>query len=171
MKIPLKIKLFDRLRKIPRFIIIHDVSCQAPEDPALRIDNKKPQMNLLRTRLYLNKMEPDVNYHFVLEEIGEEFEVNLGRPMGVACNYPDIPSQYVFAFHVCVMGNYDYAIPSIRLYEKLCYSVLAPLIYQFKIPMKRIFLHNELVKGSTCPGSFFDINMVRSKLPQFLITK
>jgi len=171
MKIPFKIKLFDRLRKIPRYIIIHDVSCMAPEDPALRLDNKRPQTHLLRQRLYLNKMEPDLNYHYIIEEIGEEFEVMLGRPFGVMCNHPDIPSEYLFAFHICIMGNFDYSIPAKRLYDKLCYNVLAPLIYLHKIPKTRIFLHNELVKGSTCPGSFFDKNALLAKLPQFLITK
>ena len=157
MKIPYKIRLFDRFVKQPKYIVIHDVSCMAASSAKVRLDNANPQTNDLRTIEYTQQMQPDLNYHFIVEKIKEDYEVLLGRPMAVHCDYDDIPTPYNFAFHVCLMGNYNYDIPDVRFYKKICYNILAPMMKLYKINPNRIYLHSELTTTEAeCPGEFFD---------------
>ena len=171
MRVPLKIRLFDKFVKLPRYVIVHDISCQVPSAAELRLDNEKYQTNLLRTREFTEQMEPDVNYHFVVEKIKNEYEILLGRPFAVHCNYEDIINPYNFAFHVCVMGHYDYDIPERRMYQKMCYAIFAPIMRMYKIPPQRIFLHSEIStdKKLKCPGTFFDKKLLMSYLKNMRI--
>jgi len=157
MKIPFKIRLFDKFVKRPKYIIIHDVSCMAQESAILRLDNAKPQTNDLRIWNYTKDMVPDLNYHFIVEKIKEDYEVLLGRPFAVHCDYTDIKSPFNFAFHICIMGNFSYDIPEVRLYQKICYNILSPLMRLYKINADKIYLHSELTDDEiNCPGDFFD---------------
>jgi hypothetical protein len=171
MRIPFKIRLFNKFVKRPRYIIIHDVSCQVADAAELRIDNEKFQTNELRTREYTEVMQPDLNYHFIVEKIKTDYEVLLGRPFAVHCEYDDIINPYNFAFHICVMGNYDYDIPDRRMYQKIAYSILAPLMRTFKIPPPRILLHSEIStnKELNCPGTFFDKKLLISYMKNLRI--
>ncbi len=173
MKIPYKIRLMDKFKRPPRYIILHDITCQAPSAEALRIDSEVPQINKLRTIMYTKNMEPDLNYHFVVERVGEDYEAIMGRPLAVMCNYPDIPSPFNNSFHVCVMGSFEYDIPDRREYQKLAYNILSPMIRFFNIGIDRIYTHKEIStnKEIACPGTFFDKNLVINQLKSMLINK
>ena len=168
MQIPFKIRQFNRIVVMPRFVIIHDVNCQAHNFGSVKIDNKECQINKLRNIEYKINNQPDLNYHYVVEMIREDYEALMGRPFGVRCDYPDIPRPHEFAFHVCIMGDFNLDIPDNRLYQKIAYNILAPTLKMFRIPMANIFLHSEVTtdKEIHCPGNFFDkkrmINQLRS---------
>ena len=173
MKIPFKIRWFEPFRRMPKYIILHDVGCSAANISEVRLDTAKFQTNLLRAKQFTLNMEPDLNFHYVLERIGEDYEVILGRPFAVDCTYPDIPTNYRNSIHVCLMGSYDYDIPDDRLYKKLSYNILSPASKIFKIPPNRIVLHSEVSidKELACPGSFFNKDTMIAHFKSMLLAK
>jgi len=172
MKIPFKIRQFDPFKKFPRYIVIHDVSCMNTQIDKLRLDSPKFQTNILRNQQYIIDMQPDLNYHYIVEKIGEDYEVILGRPFATYCEYDDIKNPYNHSIHICVMGNYNFDIPAKRLYQKIVYSIISPLIRQFKFPKDRIVLHSEISTDQSvvCPGTFFDKNILMNHVKSMLIT-
>jgi hypothetical protein len=142
-------------------------------DPNFRIDKKISQVNKLRGMEYLVQMEADLNYHFVIETLGEDYEAIMGRPLAVHCHYPDIRSPYDFAFHVCLMGDSNNFVPTLRCYKKICYSVLSPLMKMFRININNIVLHKEVSddKEMDCPGNLFDKHVLIAQLRNLLINK
>ena len=172
MIVPLQIRKFRKFSRKPRYVIIHDTSCQSPSDAALIIDSPMPQTNYLRGKLWTTKTMHDVPYHYVIERVKQEIEVVMGRPFGVHCDYDDIPSPYDFSYHIAIMGNYEKDIPHPRLYQKMCYNCLSPMIRMSGIGIKRIFLHSEVStnKDLSCPGSFFVKDRLMATLKNMLIT-
>lgn len=162
MKIPFKMGLLKVRHIFPRYIIIHHTFCTYSVNPAVRVDNASFQIGKLGTEV-LEQKTPDLNYHVIVEQVGEEFYAFMARPFNTLCTFDDInPGLNNMALHVAVLGNYDLKIPVPRLYEILAYRVLNPLARSFHIPEKRIKFHSEVStnKEQTCPGSFLDKNVV-----------
>ena len=170
MKIPFKIRLFDVMKKLPRYIIIHDINCMTPNAESLRIDNKKFQTAKMRILQYQKHMQADLNYHFIVDRIDKDYEVILGRPLATLCEYDDIRDPYHWSFHIGVMGNYDYDIPELRLYQKIAYNILSPMIKLYKIDPTRVLLHSEINKEMQCPGNYFDKMKLMSYLKMMRLT-
>lgn len=173
MKIPFKIRLFNPFKKTPRYIVLHDVSCMSSDLAEVRLDKKRAQTGKLRSYQYIKQMEPDLNYHYVVEMIEEDYEVLTGRPFAVFCDYPDILSPMDYSFHICLMGNYNYDIPDRRVYQKICYNLLSPMMRLYKIPISRILTHSEVSqeKDLKCPGNFFDKDLLLNYLKGMLLAK
>jgi len=70
MKIPLKPSLMKIRRGQVKWIILHHTS-ELYKNPASKIDNVKFQVQGL-SKGVLEMKHSDVNYHYVIEKIGEE---------------------------------------------------------------------------------------------------
>ncbi len=173
MKIPFRIRLFRPFRRRPKYIIIHDVNCMYDSYGEVKNDTVRFQTNKFRNYQYRIHMQADINYHFIIEKINDDFEVVLGRPFAVDCIYEDIPDIYRNSLHVAIMGSCDFNIPTDRLYKKIVYNVLAPSKLLFNIPVSRILTHNEIStnKEIDCPGSYFDKALLISHYKSMIISK
>jgi hypothetical protein len=162
MKIPFKIGLLEVRHIFPKYIIIHHSFCTYSVNPLLKIDNPSLQIPKLGLEV-LEQKTPDINYHVIMEQIGEDFYPILARPLNTICTFDDIDSSInKLSIHVAVLGSYDLKIPTPRLYEVLAYRVINPLSRSFRIPEKRIKLHYEVSnnKEQTCPGAFLDKDVI-----------
>jgi len=169
MKIPLKPSLL-KIRRRTRWIILHH-SSELYEIPSARIDNPKYQMPGIFKGV-LEKKEGDINYHYVLDRIQEDYVPIVCRPIVYLCDWSDIhPDINNAAIHIALLGSYDFKVPEKRLLEVLAFRVLNPLLKVYKLAPNRIKLHNEVSdnKELTCPGDFIDRAIIESMVRRFVI--
>jgi hypothetical protein len=169
-RIPLRPSLLDRRRLSVKWLILHHTA-EMYENPESRIDNPKYQMPGLFKGV-LEKKQGDVNYHYVVDMIQSDYNVITARPFVYLCEWPDIdPNINNRSIHVALMGNYDFKIPQLRMYQVLAYRVLNPLINLYGLTPSRIKLHRDVSsdKDLTCPGDFIDLDRVIAQVRRFII--
>jgi len=170
MKIPLRPSLLKVRRESVKWIIIHHTA-ELYKNPEARIDNPKYQMPALFKGV-LEKKEGDVNYHYVIEKIKEEYVPIVCRPFVYLCDFDDIDSNINNrAIHVAMLGSLDFRVPEKREYEILAYKLLNPFMKMFGLSPSKIKFHREVsnIKDLTCPGDFIDKEVVISMVRRFVI--
>jgi hypothetical protein len=170
LRIPLKPSRLNIRRTNAKYIIIHHTSEQYL-NPSLSIDNANFQLRDLMKGV-LELKQADINYHFLIEQIKDDFHVIMARPFATLCEFDDIDNNINnTAIHIGLIGNYDFKIPDPRLYQVLGYRCISPLLKTFKINPERIKLHSEvsLDNSVTCPGEFFDKEALISATRKYLL--
>lgn len=159
MKVPIKPKQLTKIKRMWRYIILHDVSCNFQGLTEFYTDGPLFQAGRLRSADYIMNGSADINFHFVLEKVNDDFEVSIGRPFTALCDYEDIPENINrISLHIGMMGSFNYKIPTDRLYQQLAYKIVTPMMQLYGIPRGRIFTHDELSTDDEieCPGKLFD---------------
>jgi len=157
-------------RKSIKWIILHHTVELYPS-PEARIDNAKFQLPFL----YNNAIEQkkfELNYHFVVEKIKQDYQVMTTRPIAYLCDWDDIDDNInTRAAHVALLGSYDFKVPEIRLLEAVSYKLLNPLLKVFGIPPSRIKLHRDVSNNNdlSCPGDFVDVDRIQALVRRFVI--
>jgi hypothetical protein len=170
MKIPLKPSLLKIRRKRPRWIIIHHTS-EIYEIPEARIDNSKYQLHSIMKGV-LEKKHADINYHYIIEKVKEDYVPFVCRPFIYNCEWDDINIDVAeSSIHIALLGNYDFTIPEKRLYEVLAFRLVNPMLKMFSLSPSRIKFHNEVSKNKdlSCPGFFVNYEVVISMVKRFVI--
>lgn len=110
----------------------------------------------------------DIGYHYGIERVNGSLEVLYGRPMTK-------DGAHAIGFNrngvgICMVGNYNIEEPAEdRLYMLEC--LVKRLMKDNHIPAHCVIGHREtyLIRGvkveKTCPGSKFDMEAFRSRLP------
>ena len=172
MKVPYRPKTFNRVKKGFRFVIIHDISCQFEHMTEFYKDTPKFQTGKLRAYDFVLNSQNDLNYHFIVEKVNDDYESMVGRPLSAECNYPDIPSPFDRSIHVCLMGNYSLETPMQRFYQQLAYRVVGPILKVFHMSFDRIKLHSEVSKKfPSCPGKLFNKDVFIALLKAMIVAK
>lgn len=102
-----------------------------------------------------------IGYHYGVELVGDHYEALLGRSEldpAAACPQEQMNTR---ALHVCCVGNYDLAPPPPALLETLVKLVILPAMAEYGIPVERIIGHRDAHAPKTCPGTEFDLEVVR----------
>jgi hypothetical protein len=169
MKIPLRPSLL-RIRRKTGFIVLHHTS-ELYELPEARIDTATYQLPAMFKGV-MEKKQGDINYHYVIEQIKEDYIPIACRPFVYMCDFKDIESSVNNrAIHIALLGNYDFKIPERRLYEVLAYRLINPMLKMFHISPNRIKFHSEVSsnKELTCPGEFVNKEVIISMVRRFVI--
>lgn len=167
MKIPYKPSLFERINIKPRYIVIHDINCEFDGLAEFQTLSNQFRTGKLRDTNFLFNAEFDLNYHFVVEKVLDDYETVVGRPLWAVCEHEDIVSPYDKAFHVLMLGNFNDINPDDRFYRQMAYRAVSPLMVMFRIPIGNIVLHSEISNSKDkvqCPGSLFSIDKLTSQL-------
>lgn len=170
MKIPFKPSLLKIRRESVKYIIIHH-TIELYKDPDSKIDNPKYQLPGLFKGV-LEKKQADVNYHYVIEKIKEDFIPIICRPLPYLCEFEDInPNINNRSIHISFLGTFDFKIPEKREYEVLAFRLLNPMLKMFRLSPSKIKLHNEVSnnKDLTCPGIFFNKEIMIAMTRKFLV--
>jgi len=170
MKIPLRPSLLTIRRQSVKYIILHHTVELYPQTE-VRIDNPKYQLPFIFNGV-LEQKTPDINYHYIVEKIKEDYVPILTRPFVYLCDWNDIDVNISNrAMHIALLGSYDFKIPEKRCYEILAYRLLNPMLKMFGIPPSRILFHREVSsnKDLTCPGDFVDKEVVVAMTRRFVI--
>jgi len=170
MKIPLKPSLLTVRRGKPQWIILHH-TIELYKNPESKLDNAKFQVKGL-SKGVLELKQADINYHYVIDKIEEDYQAIVCRPFVYLCEWDDIkPSINNRAIHIALMGSYDFRVPHKRLYEILAFRLLNPMLKMFSLSPSRIKLHKDVSsnKELTCPGDFIDSEVVETMVRRFII--
>jgi len=104
----------------------------------------------------------DIGYHYGVELVGDHYEALLGRSEldpAAACPQAQMNAR---ALHVCCVGNYDLEPPPKPMLEVLVRLVIVPAMVEYGIPIERIVGHHDFRPSKTCPGTRFDLEVVRA---------
>jgi len=167
MLLPFRLKAFKLAQYKFRYIVLHDTSCMFSGVSQVKIDDNKSQLHSLRDYNWILNARTEVNYHFVVEKIGNDYESLIGRPLNYLCQYDDIPLIYnERAIHVCLMGSYSIIKPKPRYYQQLVYRVISPLMFHHRITSMNIVTHQDISTNEElkCPGELFNMDEFRQKV-------
>lgn len=110
----------------------------------------------------------DIGYHAGVELVGEPdklgayaYQAMIGRPEADVASACPQGGMNELALHVCCVGNYDIAAPSLAMLERLVARVVLPWMTEFGIPPERIVGHRDYNPHKSCPGTKFEIEQVR----------
>jgi len=169
MKLPFKNTFLKTRGARPKFIVLHHTYCKYDLVPSAEIDNSTFQLPTLWKNVLIKK-EFEVNYHYVIEKIKEDYVATIGMPLPYICKFDDIPpSLNRYSIHVSILGDYNITIPESRLYSIMAYKVISPLMKLYGITPARLFLHNEIStnKDEKCPGEYFDLDRLINQIRRF----
>ena len=170
MKMPFKPSMLKLRRQSVKWIILHH-TVELYDLPQARIDNDKFQFPAL-IKGVLEQKTGDVNYHYVIEKIKEDYIPIVARPFPYLCDFPDIHNDINNrAIHVALLGSYDFTIAPKRLYEVLAYRLLNPFMNMFHLSPSKIKFHRDVSddKDLTCPGDFVDYAIVESMVRKYVL--
>lgn len=172
-KLPGTFKRGDKFTSKPKYIIIHDSNCLNHTDAALLTMTSQPSIGSLKVNNIVKDGDSDYNYHFIVDKIGEDYEVIAGRPMSYHCNFDGIDKAYEDSIHVIILCDLNVDMPDNRLYKILAYRCLAPLVKMLKIasdPSKAVFFHDEIETKTDirCPGDFLAKELLLSQIRRYL---
>ncbi len=172
-KLPGAFKRGDKFTSKPKYIIIHDSNCLNHTDAALITTSREPTVGNLKINNIVKNGDDDYNYHFIVDKIGDDYEVIAGRPMNIHCHFDNIDKAYEDSIHVIILCDLNVDMPDNRLYKILAYRCLAPLVKMLKIasdPSKAVFFHDEIETKSDkrCPGDFLAKELLLSQIRRYL---
>jgi hypothetical protein len=102
-----------------------------------------------------------IGYHYGVELVGDHHEVLIGRSElepAAACPKEQMNAR---ALHVCCVGDFDQAPPPQEMLQALVRLVILPAMVEYGIPAGRIIGHRDVHRAKTCPGTRFDLEVVR----------
>ena len=170
MKLPLRPSRLIVRRQTVKWIIIHHTAELYPA-PETQIDNSKYQLAGIFNGV-LEQKSADINYHYIIDKIKDDYIPIVCRPFVYLCEYDDIHDDInKRSIHVGLMGNYNFKIPEKRIYNILAYRLLNPFMKMFNITPNKIKFHHEVSdnKKLTCPGDFLDKEIVLAFTRKFLV--
>ena len=169
MKLQLRPSLLKVRRQTVKWIIIHH-TIELYKQPLAKIDNSQFQTPELFKGVLEDK-SGDINYHYVVEKIKDDFYPIVTRPFVYMCEWPDISDDInKRAIHIALLGSYSFKIPPKRLYEVLAFRLVNPMLKMFKISPSKIKTHNEISNEKIdCPGDFFDKDILISMVRRFVV--
>jgi len=141
------------------------------DNPEARIDNPKFQVSALAKGV-LEKKQGDINYHYVIDKIQNDYQPIITRPFVYLCEWDDIEANInKRAIHVAILGSYDFKVPESRMYQVLAFRVLNPFMKMFNLSPNRIKLHRDVSSNTelTCPGDFIDRGRIIAQVRRFVV--
>jgi hypothetical protein len=170
MKIHLRPSRLKVRRQSVKWLIVHHTA-EMYKQPEVKIDNAKFQMPGLVAGVHIQK-QADINYHYVIDKIKEDYFPIVTRPIAYLCEWDDISKDINNrAVHVAVLGSYDLKIPVTRLYEILAFRLLNPMLKLFNLAPNKIKLHRDVsnIEDLSCPGDFFNEGKLITLVRKYVI--
>jgi len=169
MKLQLRPSLLKVRRQSVKWIIIHH-TIELYKQPAAKIDNSQFQTPELFKGVLEDK-SGDVNYHYVVEKIKDDYFPIVTRPFVYMCDWPDIsPDINKRAIHIAMLGSYSVKVPEKRLYEVTAFRLVNPMLKMFALSPSKVKMHYEVSNEDIdCPGDFFDKDILIAMTRRFVI--
>lgn len=129
--------------------------------------NKKDCFDAIREYHIKHNGWSEIGYHLVLELVGDQPTVRLGRPLSTAGAHTVGMNHE--AIGICVVGNFDHYKPEPALWN-LELQIVRTLMQLYSIPKDKVVGHRETYSllnkpiAKTCPGARFDLNAFRALL-------
>lgn len=175
VKLPMTFNRGKRFTNKPTHIVIHDSNCLNHSDSVLDIDSPKTAIGSLKINDITKDKHKDLNFHYIVDRIGPDYEVISGRPINILCEHDDIHSQFKASIHVMILCDLNVEVPKPRMYQIIAYRCLAPIIRMLRIagdPRTAIRFHSDIMKDNKddiqCPGSFLAKELLIAQARRYL---
>ncbi len=122
---------------------------------------RKWHMGLHPDSPYREKPMIDIGYHFGIEQIGDQYEILVGRNLdenGAHCPQAEMNRK---AIGICFVGNFDIAPPPAQQWATGLWFV-GSLMRILDIPI--VVGHHDYNPGKSCPGKMFDMELFKKDL-------
>lgn len=171
MRLPLRPRQLPVARRRFRYIIIHDATCEFEGIIDLMRDTKKSQIGRMKSANYILNSEHELQYHFVMDKIEEDYEAIVARPLYARCEYEDIKPPYEHSIHIGTIGDFHNENPGNRYYQLMAYRIVIPMMRTFRIPPGNILLHKDISEEEeSCPGPYFRTDLLMSYVKSWKVT-
>lgn len=103
----------------------------------------------------------DIGYHWGIENVNGAIVLQKGRP-------ENVPGAHTIGMNdkslgICVVGNYDLAVPSETVLNRLA-DLCALKCKEYHLRPEDIEPHHKYASYKTCPGSMFPMERLRDKV-------
>ncbi len=122
---------------------------------------RKWHMGLHPDSPYREKPMVDIGYHYGIEQIGDQYEILVGRDLdhdGAHCPQGEMNRK---AIGICFVGNFDLASPPANQWARGLLFVKS-LMRILDIPI--IVGHRDYNPDKSCPGKMFDMEKFRKDI-------
>jgi len=191
MPLPARFNQLKKFQKKPDYIIIHDTNCLDHKTAALTIDTPQNKIGEIKSNQIVLSGMKNINYHFLIDRIDNDYEVIMARPLHYLCHHPDILSSYKYSLHVLILFDLTVDIAKRRLYQVMAYKCIAPIMKMLHMnlnPKNTIQYHNEVINKrfeqkddkemvrnygytrniSNCPGNFLFKPLLVTEVQKYL---
>ena len=102
--LPPRFTALKKFTKRPDYFIIHDTNCLDHKTAALTVDGPQEGIGEVKSNNITISGMKEVNYHFLIDKIGRDYEVIMARPIHYLCHHPDILSSHTYSIHILLLG-------------------------------------------------------------------
>lgn len=105
----------------------------------------------------------DIGYHFGVEQIGDTFEVLLGRSLrrpGAHCREAHMNQR---ALGICLVGNFDAELPPWDQWYAAV-ELVQTLLWLLDLTPGAVVAHRDFAPYKSCPGARFDLGAFRDAI-------
>lgn len=171
MRLPYRPKLLPVARARFQYIMIHDVTCQYEGIMELIKDSPKFQVGKMRANSFILDGMYELNYHFVVDKINDNYESIMGRPLYARCEIDGLPTNYNDrSIHIGAVGDFHNENPGERFYQEMAYRIIIPMMRIYHISPAQVMLHRDVVEDSNCPGTYFKMALLQSYIKSWKVT-
>jgi N-acetyl-anhydromuramyl-L-alanine amidase AmpD len=110
-------------------------------------------------RYHLGKGWNDIAYHFIIEDVDNEYEIICGRMLNQQGAHAGVAEINKSSIGICLVGNFNEYLPPEDQWWKAV-KLVDYIIERHSIPLNNIKGHRDF-KATDCPGKFFDIDKFR----------
>lgn len=103
----------------------------------------------------------DVAYHYGVELVGSDYQIQLGRKESEEGAHTLEESMNFKSVGICLVGDFDKNPPPEKQLSKL-YDIIRDIYKRYNKPFP-IRMHREFANYKSCPGKMFPIDQVRSQ--------
>ncbi len=163
--------------KWPRWLVIHHAHELDLGASSVQFDTPESQISKFKKIDFQKSQISTPPYHFILEQIGNDFEIIVGRPLlTVMTEFEDLDPEFQQGIQIGILGNCNEDIPPARLYDTLAFKIINPLMRLFTIQTENVVLHRDVSRNRIdCPGEYFIyaklIAAIKSKTKQVSISR
>ena len=119
------------------------------------------RLELIRQQ-HMSRGWADIGYHFIVDRAGRVWQ---GRDLWFQGAHVRGNNEHNIG--IMMLGNFDIQYPSHAQTPALC-RVLSLLMRQYRVPVSRIFTHQEIVP-TACPGKALQPRMVALRSGRYLL--
>lgn len=116
-----------------------------------------------RQGIPVEKPWSDIGYHFGIEQIGEGYEILMGRMPNEQGAHCHAGGMNRCSLGICFVGAFDRTPPPKSQWQ-LGLKLVRALMDIYEIPPAFVYGHREIAPWKTCPGLMFSLDRFRRDL-------
>jgi hypothetical protein len=113
-------------------------------EPRLKLGSSTYTWPKIKEHFYRHTVTRDLPFHYFLEQVGDDFDVQVGLPeyapslyLYELAAYGLLPDYYKDSIIICIAEDLSFEKAEGRMYEQLCAKLLVPIQERYKKTIQR----------------------------------